>query len=255
MKVSLVELTRSEVGLVGVDEEEGVARFGFRGSDGPHIRPLAVFRGQLFQRSLDIAAADSLSAQYELYVESIAAEGEDVPGFEAFQEPWLDTRVLREEVIESRGESIAEHPQAGSGAFIFLHREALYLESSHQEIPRQRLLAMRLGGAPGGEDEVFFDLPEVVLCLGVEVSEDHARIGRPVDVRHAPGIPMDCDGASDRAPVGAALLLFAMGGLPAGDGAGQEHLQESPLQRSRLPARMVFPPYPDHSAPAALRRV
>ena len=61
----------------------------------------------------------------------------------------------------------------------------------------QHLLAVQLGSAAQGEDEVFLDAPEVIFRLSVSEAEYGARVCAAKDVRDAVSVAIDRDVAGE----------------------------------------------------------
>src|SRR5215813_10961780 len=147
-------------------------------------------RASRFERAdADLVLPESDSA--EAVDTAHTVEGEDAPRLETCDQSWLYLRIAGDEVVQTGGERVAQNFRFGGQALVFDLRELFDFECAIGEVARQPVLAFNLGGAAGGADEVGFELPEIVLALGVHQSEDDARVVFAEDVRHAEIVAID----------------------------------------------------------------
>src|SRR4030095_4695392 len=100
-----------------------------------------------------------------------------------------------EEVVQPVGRRLADLLHLRAQLRVFGFRNSVYFSRARGPIAVERLFAVNLGRAAQGLNVAVFDLPEVVFGLGVNESEDDARVGRAVNVRRAPVVAVDGDRA------------------------------------------------------------
>ncbi len=115
-----------------------------------------------------------------------------VPTLEACEQPRLHVRMRGQEIVQARGECVAELTRAGTKSLVFGPRQRRHLQGSIQPVLCDLGPAVGLGGAAKRVDVTVFQLRKVVFCLCIGETKDRARIRRAVDIGHPMTIPVDC---------------------------------------------------------------
>jgi hypothetical protein len=97
-------------------------------------------------------------------------------------------------VVDTDGKSVAEGSEFGAGVGVVVAGALLGFVGARYYVGGQGGGAIDFRGAAQGVEVVFFELPEVVLGLGVHESEDGVGIGFSVDVGDSVRVAIDGDG-------------------------------------------------------------
>src|SRR5262245_41514316 len=122
-----------------------------------------------------------------------SSEGEQMPGLKPGDQSRLDLRVFFKEVIQPVGRGLADLLHLFAQLRVISLRKPDDFERAVGQIGVERLFAVSFRRSAQGLNVAVFDLPEVVFSLGVNETEDDARVGRAVNVRYAPIVAVDGD--------------------------------------------------------------
>src|SRR5437868_1260584 len=216
MNVALIPLTGTEERLMRVDKQQRMPRSALGRRDCPHIRAdlgLESFvncnlrkvgepervaarsrRGRaayLADGGFDFVYAEPRLAEDEKLIERESAERERIPGLKVSQQPGFYLRVLFEEIIQGIGMRLRQFLYSRACLLVLGDRQLCYVQSAIEQIVIQCFLAVDLARSSKRSKIAVLHLPEIVLRLCVNKPENATRVGRPIHVRNAVGIPVD----------------------------------------------------------------
>ena len=185
-----VELVGNVEPHVGVGEEHRVAARGARRADGPGVGAVR-WAGRGAEGDLLVRAGQPRSG-----VEAV--EGEDVPRLEAVEHLPPDVGIAMQVVVHA--------VRVGLGHGADLRRRGLVLGPGEvgdavgpdEPVVVERFLAVELGATAEGIEEERLVLRKLVLGARVGRAEHGALVGGADDMRHAPRVAVDGDGAGER---------------------------------------------------------
>ncbi len=94
-------------------------------------------------------------------------------------------------IVESVGKRPIQRLQLGIKRFEILTGPLGNLEPVRRVVHREDRRTVEFGITACCQDERVLDLPQKIFRLCVPKPEDHALVGRPIDVRHTPFVAMD----------------------------------------------------------------
>ena len=196
VQVGFVALAAAEESDVRIDEQQGVSGGGAARADGPHVGTFVgvgghvdgAGAGQGGEGAFALGARDSGAGGSAMFF------GEDEPGLPLGEQSRVDGGVLGEVMVDAGGKGVAEGAEFGAGVGVVIAGALLGFPGARHDVGGEGGGAVDFGGAAEGVEVIFFELPEVVLGLGVHESEDGVGVGFAVDVGDAVGVAIDGDG-------------------------------------------------------------
>ena len=196
VQVGFIALSCAEESDVRIDEQQGVSGGGAARADGPHIGTFVgvgghvdgAGAGQSGEGAFALGARDSGAGGSAMFL------GEDEPGLPMGEQARMDGRVPGEVVVDAGRKGIAQSAEFGAGVGVVIAGALLGFVGARHDVGGEGGGAVDFGGAAQGVEVIFFELPEVVLGLGVHESEDGVGIRFAVDVGDAVGVAIDGDG-------------------------------------------------------------
>ena len=188
MQMSFVILAEAVVRLVRVAKEHRLVRAGLRRADGPGVAPHGPGRHEGLRVQHFVRHTLRVGRHA---VQDVAIERNRVPRLEAFKQPQLLSRVAFDVIVESADERAVERLQLRIKLGEVFPSPLGNLESVRRLVQRKDRGAIELGITAERKHERILDLPEKVLRLRIAEAEDHALIGRAVDMGDAPLVAMN----------------------------------------------------------------